>query len=74
MSQPEERVDAIEVLQLRLAATEEARCKAELRAAGLAIELLHSQIRAKYLLKKEDTIEVGTGAIVRAKPPQNGAA
>ena len=76
MSQPEEtdRLDPVEVLQLRLAATEEARCLAELRAARLSMEILHSQIRAKHQVRPGDSIDLKEEIIVRAPMAQKGAA
>lgn len=71
-----DRLDQVEMLQLRLAATEEARCKAELRAAELALQLLHGQIGQRHKIKPGDSIDMDKAVVVRAKatPSKNGAA
>ena len=76
MSQAEttDKLDPVDVLQLKLAATEEARCLAELRAARLSMEILHAQIRARHKMIQTDSVDLAAEAIVRGPRPQDGAA
>ena len=76
MSQVEttDKLDPVEVLQLKLAATEEARCLAELRAARLSMEILHASIRSRHKMTQADSVDLAAEEIVRGPRPQNGAA